>query len=114
MSATARARHLRKESTDSENALWRLLRNRELAGYKFRRQCPIGQYIVDFVCFEKKLVVEVDGGQHLERSQYDNERTSWLESKGFQVLRFWNSQILEEADSVLEAILVALQEEPPP
>ena len=91
--------------------MWRLLRNRELTGYRFRRQNPIGQYIVDFVCFEKKLVVEIDGGHHQEQSHYDKERTSWLESRGFRVLRFWNNQVLEERDSVLEDMLAALQGE---
>ena len=73
----------------------------------------MGQYIVDFVCFEKKLVVEIDGGHHQEQSHYDNERTSWLESRRFRVLRFWNNQVLKETDLVLEAILVALEGEPP-
>ncbi|MCE2404008.1 MAG: endonuclease domain-containing protein [Dehalococcoidia bacterium] len=113
MSVTSRARRLRKQSTDSERALWRLLRNRELAGYKFRRQTPIGQYIVDFVCLAKKLVVEIDGGHHQEQSEYDDERTSSLEARGVLVLRFWNNQLLEETDSVLQAILVALEEESP-
>ena len=110
-SILSKARRLRKQSTDSERAVWRILRNRELKGYKFRRQTPIGPYIVDFVCFEQKLVVEIDGGHHEARSNYDNERTRCLESRGFRVLRFWNNQVLQERGSVLEAILVALQAE---
>ena len=89
--------------------MWRILRNRELKGYKFRRQTPIGPYIVDFVCFEQKLVVEIDGGHHEARSSYDNERTRCLESRGFRVIRFWNNQVSEERDLVSEVILVALQ-----
>ena len=89
--------------------MWSLLRNRQFAGHRFRRQTPVGQYIVDFVCFERKLVVEIDGGHHQKQSRYDDERTNWLESEGFRVLRFWNNQVLEEMDSVLDAILAALE-----
>ena len=110
-SITPKARGLRKQSTDSERTLWRLLRNRELNGYKFRRQTPIGPYIVDFVCFEQKLVVEIDGGHHEARSNYDHERTGCLELRGFRVLRFWNNQVSQKRGSVSEAILVALQAE---
>ena len=106
---TSRARRLRKQSTDSERSMWRILRNRELQGYKFRRQTPIGPYIVDSVCFEQKLVVEIDGGHHEARSSNDNERTRCLEARGFRVLRFWNNQVLEERDLVSEVIPVALQ-----
>ena len=79
-------------------------------GYKFRRQAPVGKYIVDFLCYRPRLVVELDGGQHQEQADYDNERTRWLESRGFKVIRFWNNQVLEEAEAVEEAILIALQE----
>jgi len=75
-----------------------------MEGNRFRRQQPIGQYIVDFVCLEKKLVIELDGGQHAEQSAYDAERTAWLECQGFRVLRFWNNQVLEEIEIVKEAI----------
>ena len=81
-SATSKARSLRKHSTDAQNALWNLLRNRQLTGHKFRRQAPTGKYIVDFLCLERKLVVELDGGQHQEQADYDNERTRVLESRG--------------------------------
>ena len=106
---TQRARRLRKQSTDAEKALWRLLRNRQLGGHKFRRQAPLGRYIVDFLCFERKLVVEIDGGQHQVRAAADRERTKWLESQGYRVIRFWNNEVLVETDAVREAILAALE-----
>ena len=114
MKDSARPRDLRKRSTDAERALWRLVRNRQLRGFKFRRQAPIGCYIVDFVCFEAMLVVEVDGGHHLEQSNSDDERTRWLETEGFRVLRFWNNQVLKEPDSVLEMIERDLPGRDPP
>ncbi len=75
-----------------------------------RRQEPIGKYIVDFLCYRRRLVVELDGGQHQEQADYDNERTRWLKSRGFKVIRFWNDDVLKETDGVLEAILIALRE----
>ena len=86
-----------------------MLRGRQLAGYKFRRQVPAGSYIVDFMCHRPKLVIEVDGGQHQAQSAYDAERTRWLESRGFQVIRFWNNQVLAESEAVAQAILNVLQ-----
>ena len=106
----AGARKLRKQPTDAENALWRLLRGRQIIGYKFRRQEPVGKYIVDFLCYRPWLVVELDGGQHREQTDCDNERTRWLESRGFKVIRFWNNQVMEETEAVEEAILMALRE----
>ena len=103
------AQELRQRSTDAEQALWKRLRNRQLAGYKFRRQVPLGKYIVDFVCFERKVVIEVDGGHHQEQISSDTVRTTWLESQGFQVLRFWNHEILTNMEAVQEALLGALQ-----
>ena len=111
--STARARGLRRKSTDAETLLWNLLRNRQLNGHKFRRQVPIGAYIVDFLCFERMLIVELDGGQHQGLAGYDYERTKFLESRGFRVLRFWNNQIFEEMEGVQEAILIALDEGTP-
>ncbi len=111
MNNPAKAQELRQHSTDAEQALWKRLRNRQLAGYKFRRQVPIGKYIVDFVCFEPKVVIEVDGGHHQEQARYDTARTTWLESQGFQVLRFWNHEVLTDAEAVQEALLGALQED---
>ena len=104
MSNTPRARHLRKNPTDAERALWSILRQRQVPGHRFRRQAPVGPYIVDFVCFENKLVIEVDGGQHAEQADYDDARTAWLESQGLRVLRFWNNQVLQEMDAVREAV----------
>jgi len=86
------------------------LENEAEGGNRFRRQQPIAPYIVDFVCFEKKLIVELDGGQHAEQSAYDAERTTWLESQGFRVLRFWNNQILMEIEAVKEVIWKELVE----
>ena len=105
-----RAKQLRMNSTDAERLLWRVLRSRQLAGHKFRRQQALGGFIVDFVCLEKRLVVEVDGGQHNEPLQAanDSERSTWLEQQGFRVLRFWNHEILREIESVKEAIARAL------
>ena len=112
-----RARRFRKQSTAAEGALWRLLRNRQLAGHKFRRQVPIGRFIVDFLCLERMLVIEIDGGKHQLRAQEDHERTLWLESQGYKVVRFWNNQVLAETEAVQEAILAALEnatEDPSP
>ena len=103
-----RARELRRNSTDAESALWQELRNRQLCGYRFKRQHPIGNYIVDFVCLERRLVVELDGGQHLDSVEYGVGRTAYLEDRGFCVVRFWNNQVLNEIDGVKEAILLAL------
>ncbi|MBI4840274.1 MAG: endonuclease domain-containing protein [candidate division NC10 bacterium] len=100
----ADARALRSNPTDAERALWKHLRLRQLEGEKFRRQQPLGRYVVDFVCLEKRLIVELDGGQHAEQVARDTERTAWLERQGFRVLRFWNHQVLNETDAVREAI----------
>lgn len=103
------ARELRKNMTPAEHRLWDARRHRQLLGYKFRRQAPVGSYIVDFVCFEKKVVVELDGAHHTETVEQDDERGSWLASQGFRVLRFVNNDVFESMDSVKEAILRALQ-----
>ena len=113
MSDQSKAQELRQRSTDAEQALWKRLRNRQLAECKFRRQVPLGKYIVDFVCFERKVVIEVDGGHHQEQVSSDAVRTTWLESQGFQVLRFWNHEVLADTEAVQEALLVALQESSP-
>ncbi|MGC9575765.1 MAG: DUF559 domain-containing protein [Desulfobacterota bacterium U4-17] len=102
------ARSLRKEQTDAESTLWRLLRDRRIAGAKFRRQHPIPPYVVDFYCHEANLVVEVDGGQHAEQRRGDERRTAFLERRGLRVLRFWNHEVLQETDAVLEHIWQAL------
>jgi very-short-patch-repair endonuclease len=109
-----RARQLRKHPTEVEIKLWRHLRLRQIGGYKFRRQQPLGTYIVDFVCLEKKVVVELDGGQHAEQISEDAQRTAWLESQGFHVLRFWNHQVLEEMETVKAVIYQTLLDFNPP
>ncbi|MFZ6046614.1 endonuclease domain-containing protein [Pseudomonas sp. CR3202] len=106
MEKHAFARQLRATQTDAERLLWQHLRCRQLLGLKFRRQRPIGRYIVDFICFERMLVVELDGGQHLENSA-DQARDQWLSAKGFQVLRFWNHDVLQQTEAVLDAIRLA-------
>src|SRR6266700_664217 len=88
------AKKLRKDQTDTEKKLWGLLRSRQLAGYKFRRQRVIGSYIVDLCCLTPKLVIELDGGQHQENKAYDEKRTSFLIAQGFQVIRFWDNDVL--------------------
>ena len=94
--------------TDAERALWGVLRSRQLQGFKFRRQHPIGKFVVDFVCLERKLILELDGGHHAEQIEADAERTAFLESLGFRVLRFWNNEVLTELEGV------AQQVRPPP
>ena len=101
-----KARNLRKNSTPHEIKIWNLLRNRNFNGVKFVRQYPIGKYIVDFVCRKKKLIIEIDGGQHNEDKniEYDNERTIFLESLGYKVIRFWNNDIDNNIEGVFEEI----------
>ena len=93
--------------TDAEQLLWRYLRHRHLFGWKFRRQHEIGHYIVDFVCTEAMLIIELDGGQHAEQVEYDERRTQYLQTVGYRVLRFWNNDLLANIESVLEVILEA-------
>jgi len=108
--ASTKARRLRTYPTEAEKRLWTVLRRQQVEGYRFRRQAPIGRYIVDFVCLRRRLVVEVDGGQHATRGQADAARTAWLESQGFRVLRFWNNDVLGNTNGVVEAIRQALRE----
>jgi very-short-patch-repair endonuclease len=98
------AKTLRKKSTDAENVLWKQLRRKQLEGLKFRRQQPIDNYVVDFVCFEKRIVIEVDGGQHSIERDKDSERDNYLVINGFKVLRFWNNEVLQNIEGVLEMI----------
>ena len=109
--ANERARRLRTRPTEAERKLWSVLRSRQLDGFRFRRQAPIGRFIVDFVCLERKLVVEADGGQHAE-SLADDARTAWLESQGFRVIRFWNNDVLANIDGVADTIRRALTDMP--
>jgi very-short-patch-repair endonuclease len=104
------AREMRGRMTDAETLLWMLLRNRRIAGAKFRRQHPEGRYILDFYCDEKKLGIELDGGQHGEAIEYDQQRDSWLQIQGIRILRFWNNQMLTETEAVMEAIYQAVVE----
>ncbi|MFC4765070.1 endonuclease domain-containing protein [Dyella koreensis] len=103
-----RARTLRRAQTDAEQALWYRLRGRHLLGWKFRRQHEIGSYIVDFVCADAALIVELDGGQHADQVAYDERRSFELQTMGYRVLRFWNNDVLTNLESVLEVIVEAL------
>jgi len=104
------ARSLRRGQTDAERKLWFRLRDRRLDGLKFRRQMPLGRYIVDFCCESARLIIEVDGGQHTEARDLD--RTRDLEAMGYLVLRFWNNDVLKNADGVVESILDTLNKRP--
>jgi very-short-patch-repair endonuclease len=103
-----RAKRLRREMTDAERALWGRLRMEQIEGRKFRKQVPIGRYIVDFACLEEMLAIEVDGGQHAFRKADDDARTRTLGTAGYRVLRFWNNDVLGNIDGVLETIRRAL------
>ncbi|MFO7667928.1 MAG: endonuclease domain-containing protein [Desulfobacterales bacterium] len=110
---TSLARKLRKRSTDTEKLLWRYLRAKQLEGFKFKRQQPIGNYIVDFVCFEKCIVIEIDGGQHAVEKKKDKERDDWLKKQGLKVLRFWSNEVLINTKGVLEVIRKHCLSHPP-
>ena len=109
----ALARGLRRRMTDAERLLWRHLRGRHFQRWKFRRQHPLSSYIVDFACLSTGLVIELDGGQHLERIENDAGRAAALTEAGFRVIRFWNDDVLVHTDTVLGEILTALQQVPP-
>jgi very-short-patch-repair endonuclease len=101
------ASRLRRDSTDVERRLWSALRNRQLEGAKFRRQATLGRYVVDFLCVESRLIVELDGGQH--GGEVDAVRTAWLEAAGYRVLRFWNHEVAEAFEGVMMTIAAALK-----
>ena len=103
------AKNLRRELTREERQLWYLLRSRRFSHYKFRRQPPVGNYILDFACCEARLAIEMDGGQHGENREYDQQRTDWLKQKGWTVIRFWNNELWNNEESVLETVLESLQ-----
>ena len=105
-----RAGELRREITPAESKLWSVLRGNKLKGVSFRRQHAIGKYIVDFVSIKKKLIIELDGSQHLEQSEYDEERTQYLESQGYRVVRFWNNDVMNDVNGVIRAIELALHD----
>jgi very-short-patch-repair endonuclease len=109
---TSRARELRAGMTDAERKLWYALRDRRFVGCKFRRQVPVGPFIADFLCYDARLVIEVDGGQHAE-SRRDVRRDRWFATNDFRVLRFWNNDVLKNLEGVLTVILETLQQTPP-
>lgn len=106
------AKDLRRSMTDAEQKLWQRLRGEQLKA-KFRRQHPFGKFVLDFVCLENRLVIEVDGSQHADEAEKDTKRTEALSAAGFKVLRFWNNEVLNETDAVVEAIWNALTPSPP-
>jgi len=105
------AKALRRNLTEAEQRLWYHLRAHRFMGYKFKRQKPIGRYIVDFACLEHRLIIELDGGQHSEQVAYDQQRDAWLRNQGYTVLRFWNNDVMQQLESVLEQIVAP---SPPP
>jgi very-short-patch-repair endonuclease len=107
-----RARQLRRDATEAEKRLWRALREK-LPQAKWRRQMPIGPYFADFACFAERLIVELDGGQHASASEYDAARTRFMEGQNYRVLRFWNNDVMENMEGVLETIAAALSPSPP-
>ena len=111
---TTRARSLRRDMSDAESLLWHRLRYKQLNGHRFRRQHPVGKFIVDFACIESKLVIELDGGQHQEQTDYDNQRTVVLQVHGWRVLRFWNNDVLSNIEGILSEIADELEFPPPP
>lgn len=104
----ALAKELRGQMTDAEQRLWYRLRAHRFHGLKFKRQAPIGPYVVDFVCFDRRLIIELDGGQHADNAT-DSRRDDWLRNEGYRVLRFWNHDVLRQTDSVLSEISDVLQ-----
>jgi len=109
-----KAKELRHDMTLSEQKLWAMLRSHRLEGIHFRRQHAIGPYIADFCAPREKLIIEVDGSQHVEQKEYDRDRTEYLETLGYRVLRFWNHEVLKDMDAVLLALLQVLHEKAPP
>ena len=114
--SVSRARALRRSMTGVELLLWSRLRCRQLGGHRFRRQAPIGPYIVDFACFQARLLIEIDGPVHDAQAEYDDRRTAWLVCRGFRVLRFAADDVLSRLEEVLETIVLELGDsaEPPP
>ncbi|WP_460840645.1 endonuclease domain-containing protein [Noviherbaspirillum agri] len=105
---TTNARSLRSDMTLAERKLWQALRGKQIEGFRFRRQHPIGLYIADFACLDKLLLIELDGGQHQEQKEYDERRTEFLQSQGWRVLRFWNNDVLGNFEGVLASVVDAL------
>ena len=109
--SVARARNLRRNSTDAERKLWRALRSK-LPQFKWRRQMPVGPYFADFACFGEKLIIELDGGQHADALDYDARRSAFLEQQGYRVIRFWNHDVLSNTRGVVERIALELSTSP--
>ena len=107
--AVQRARELRRNETEVERRLWYAIRDRGIAGAKFRRQVSVGPYVADFACITHKLVIELDGGQHAENTQADAARTRILGARGFRVLRFWNNDVIENLDGIIETIRTVIE-----
>ncbi len=110
MIGIVQARQLRREMTDAERALWHLVRARRFVGFKIRRQVPIGPYIADFLCFERRLLIECDGSQHADNPR-DERRDAWFRERGFQTLRFWNHDVLNHREIVADTLYAALTRE---
>jgi len=108
------AKTLRTHQTDAEQRIWYHLRAHRFMGLKFKRQKPLGHYIVDFVCVERRLIIEIDGGQHAEQAEYDQHRDAWLRSQGYTVLRFWNHEVMQQLEGVLEQIRLTITLSPGP
>jgi very-short-patch-repair endonuclease len=108
------AKMLRSYQTEAEQRLWYHLRAHRFMNLKFKRQKPMGRYIVDFVCVEQKLIIEIDGGQHADQVEYDEHRDRWLRSQGYTVLRFWNNEVRQQLDGVLEQIRLTIALSPSP
>jgi very-short-patch-repair endonuclease len=109
-----RAQALRQNMTEAENRIWYYLRNRRLLGHKFVREHVIGHYIADFVCREKKIIIEIDGGQHMDAIEYDEQRTRYLERRGYRVLRIWNHDVFKNIQGVMDSVLSLLESVPLP
>jgi very-short-patch-repair endonuclease len=115
--AVTNARALRLQSTDAERRLWSHLRRKQIEGVRFRRQFPLGRYIVDFACFDARLIVEVDGGQHAAQQEADQKRQQWLATQGYKVIRFWNNDVLANTEAVVGEIqraVIGRRAHPPP
>ncbi|MSQ23573.1 MAG: endonuclease domain-containing protein [Chloroflexi bacterium] len=112
-SLPVRARRLRRNPTDAEVRLWQALRHRRFSGHKFRRQQPLGGFIVDFVSVDRRLIIEVDGAQYADQAKYDAVRDAWLTAQGFRVMRFSDFEVMTELESVEEAIWEAIERPPP-
>ncbi|MEX2298105.1 MAG: DUF559 domain-containing protein [Dongiaceae bacterium] len=112
--ANRNARTLRRNMTDAERMLWHRIRHKQIDGHRFRRQVPIGPYIVDFACLDARLIVEVDGGQHADAVFEDRVREAWLAARGYRVVRFWNNEVIDNPDGVIARIASALRDTPHP